>query len=113
MMKNSMTETIGSRIAKCRNCSQAELAERMTSISGKHYSRELVAKWETDQRKNIKCPDLIVLCKALGCTPNYLLGFEEESVKTIVEMLNKKQSSIISTICDMFSELVDEARKGA
>lgn len=112
-MKNSMTEAIGSRIAKCRNCSQAELAERMTSIGWKHYSRELITKWESDCGRDIKCSDLIVLCKALGCTPNYLLGFEEEAVKTVIEKLNKKQLSIISSVCDMFSELVDEVTKGA
>lgn len=71
-------EKIGARIVKHRSGSQEDFAKRLTEIGNKKYTRDLVAKWETDNKKQIKSEDLIVLAKALGCTSDYLLGLEDE-----------------------------------
>lgn len=81
-------ETIGTRILKSRPGSQTELAEQLTKMTGKVYTRGAVANWETD-RRTINSDDLIALSKALGCSADYLLGLDVQNTGLSPEALKK------------------------
>ena len=71
-MPNSMAQ----RIKKLRNQRQMTL-EQVGAIVG--VGKSTVRKWETGMIANIKGDKIALLAKALGTTPEYLMGWDAQS----------------------------------
>ena len=68
--------TIGQRIKKRRellNIGQTELAEKVD------VSKQTLYKYENDIVTNIPSDKVELMAKALGCSPSYLMGWEDEN----------------------------------
>ena len=71
-----MPDSMAQRIKKLRNQRQMTL-EQVGAIVG--VGKSTVRKWETGMISNIKGDKIALLAKALGTTPEYLMGWDIKS----------------------------------
>lgn len=71
-----MPDSMAHRIKKLRNQRQMTL-EQVGAIVG--VGKSTVRKWETGMIANIKGDKIALLAKALGTTPEYLMGWDIQS----------------------------------
>lgn len=77
---------IGERVRKRRDAlglTQIELANKMGYVS-----RSTIGKIE-DNTNNIPLPKVEQLARALGTTPAYLMGWEEDPNDKLLDMINR------------------------
>lgn len=89
-----MPDSMAQRIKKLRNQRKMTL-EQVGAIVG--VGKSTVRKWETGMIANIKGDKIALLAKALGTTPEYLMGWDLQSqidaLAIEIEQLRSKLSS--------------------
>ena len=80
--------------------------EQVGDIVG--VGKSTVRKWETGMIANVKRDKIALLSKALGTTPAYLMGWEDDKTKSPDE-LNITEGE--KALLDLFRMLPEEAQK--
>ena len=97
-----MENNLSAKIKELRLQRQMTL-EQVGDIVG--VGKSTVRKWETGMIENMKRDKIALLAKALGTTPAYLMGWEEEE-KPSVEITEGEMA-----LLELFRKLPDEAQK--
>lgn len=81
--------------------------EQVGDIVG--VGKSTVRKWETGMIANMKRDKIALLAQALGTTPAYLMGWEENKKENTPEELKLSEGE--KALIDLFRKLPDEAQK--
>lgn len=81
--------------------------EQVGDIVG--VGKSTVRKWETGMIANMKRDKIALLAQALGTTPAYLMGWEEDKKENTPEELKLSEGE--KALIDLFRKLPDEAQK--
>lgn len=87
-----MAEGMAQRIKELRKEKGLTL-EQVADIVG--VGKSTVRKWETGMIANMKRDKIASLAKALGTTPEYLMGWEEKKSSPDEQMLNEGERFLI------------------
>ena len=81
--------------------------EQVGDIVG--VGKSTVRKWETGMIANMKRDKIALLAQALGTTPAYLMGWEEDKKENTPEDIKLSEGEKV--LIDLFRKLPDEAQK--
>lgn len=81
--------------------------EQVGDIVG--VGKSTVRKWETGMIANMKRDKIALLAQALGTTPAYLMGWEDDKKENTPEDIKLSEGEKV--LIDLFRKLPDEAQK--
>lgn len=81
--------------------------EQVGDIVG--VGKSTVRKWETGMIANMKRDKIALLAQALGTTPAYLMGWEDDNKENTPEDIKLSEGEKV--LIDLFRKLPDEAQK--
>ena len=101
-----MSEGMAQRIKELRKEKGLTL-EQVADIVG--VGKSTVRKWETGMIANMKRDKIASLAKALGTTPEYLMGWEEKKISPNEEQLTEGEQLMLS----LFRQIPEDKQPAA
>lgn len=102
MEEKSMSEKI-----KELRISKGLTLEQVASVVG--VGKSTVRKWETGMIANMRKDKIVNLAKALGTTPEYLMGWEDEEKE--ISPAEPELSEGEKDLLDLFRKVPDESKQ--
>lgn len=96
---------IGKRIKELRKEKGMTLEELGNKVGA---GKSTVRKWEEGIVENMKRDKIIAVANALGCTPEYLMGYTKDEISTKYQVLLNFVSSLNA---DGIAKLIDYAEE--
>ncbi len=103
-----MAEGMAQRIKSLRQEKGLTL-EQVADIVG--VGKSTVRKWETGMIANMRRDKIADLAKALGTTPAYLMGWEEEDAKQEVSPTELQLSEGEKVLLDLFNRVPEDQQQ--
>ena len=103
-----MEEGMAQRIKALRQEKGLTL-EQVAEVVG--VGKSTVRKWETGMIANMRRDKIADLAKALGTTPAYLMGWEEEDTKQEVSPIEPQLSEGEMVLLDLFRRIPEDRQQ--